>query len=52
MIKAVIFDLDNTLYDENSYFLKVFEAFSKIYNIDINFKEGVQYDERYCLGHF
>ena len=22
------------------------------YNIDINFKEGVQYYERYCLGHF
>ncbi len=28
MIKAIIFDLDNTLYDENLYFLKVFKKFS------------------------
>ncbi len=41
MVKAVIFDLDNTLYDENSYFLKVFEAFSKIYNIDINLFKNI-----------
>ena len=27
MIKAIIFDLDNTLYDENVYFLKVFKNF-------------------------
>lgn len=36
MLKAVIFDLDNTLYDENLYFLKVFEQFSKKYNLDYN----------------
>lgn len=34
MIKAVIFDLDNTLYDENEYFLKVFKDFSKKHGLD------------------
>ena len=29
MIKAVVFDLDNTLYDETLYFVKVFEAFCR-----------------------
>lgn len=29
MIKAVIFDLDNTLYDESGYFLAVFRSFCK-----------------------
>ena len=48
MIKAVIFDLDNTLYDENSYFLKVFEAFSKIYNIDINLFKNI-FDDIFIL---
>lgn len=34
MIKAVIFDLDNTLYDERLYFFKVFDEFSRLHNID------------------
>ncbi len=33
MIKAVIFDFDNTLYDESLYFYKVFDEFSKRYGI-------------------
>mgnify|MGYP001463043820 CR=1 FL=1 len=41
MIKAVIFDLDNTLYDENTYFLKVFEKFSNLHGLNYNiFKEA------------
>lgn len=35
MIKSAIFDLDNTLYDENIYYLKVFKKFSDLY--DLNF---------------
>lgn len=31
-IKLIIFDLDNTLYDENTYFNSVFLAFCKRYN--------------------
>ena len=33
-IKCIIFDLDNTLYDENTYFFNVFRKFSKISGVD------------------
>ena len=36
MIKAVIFDLDNTLYDERLYFLKVFKRFCINHSVDFN----------------
>jgi len=35
MIRAIIFDLDNTLYNEDLYFLKVFEEFSDRHGLDI-----------------
>ena len=34
MIKALILDLDNTLYDENLYFFAVFKEFSKKHLLD------------------
>ena len=46
--KIVEFDIHKI---ENAI-AKAFEAVNKSYNIDIIFKEGVLYDERYCLGHF
>ncbi|EAK3984082.1 HAD family hydrolase, partial [Campylobacter coli] len=33
-IKAVIFDLDNTLYDENVYIAEVLDIFSKKYSLN------------------
>lgn len=48
MIKAVIFDLDNTLYDEKLYFLMVFEEFSKVYGIDADLFKNA-YDDRFIL---
>lgn len=39
MKKAVIFDLDNTLYNEDLYFLEVFKAFSKRHNLDFDLFE-------------
>ncbi len=36
MIKAIIFDLDNTLYNEGTYFLEVFKVFVKKHNIDFS----------------
>ncbi len=34
MVKGLIFDLDNTLYDEDLYFLEIFKVFSEKYNLD------------------
>lgn len=44
MIKAVIFDLDNTLYDEDLYFFKVFELFCRKHGIDVAQIEHVLHD--------
>ncbi|EAL0430048.1 HAD family hydrolase, partial [Campylobacter coli] len=35
-IKAVIFDLDNTLYDENVYIAEVLDIFSKKYSLNFD----------------
>jgi len=35
-LKCLIFDLDNTLYDENSYFLEVFKTFARRNNIEFS----------------
>lgn len=35
-IKAILFDLDNTLYPESIYFRKIFEQFCSTNNIEIN----------------
>lgn len=34
MIKGLIFDLDNTLYNEDLYFLEIFRVFSEKYDLD------------------
>lgn len=49
MVKSVIFDLDNTLYDENLYFLKVFEKFSQIHNLDFKLFENI-FDDKFRLN--
>ncbi|MCT7519785.1 HAD family hydrolase [Aliarcobacter cryaerophilus] len=48
MVKAVIFDLDNTLYDENLYFKSVFNKFLKIHNIDFKLFEN-NFDDKFRL---
>jgi len=45
MIKALIFDLDNTLYDEKSYFLEVFRIFAKKYKLDFEFIKELLSDD-------
>jgi putative hydrolase of the HAD superfamily len=45
MIKAVIFDLDNTLYDERCYFLKVFKIFCINHSVDFDQIQCVFTDE-------
>lgn len=49
MVKAVIFDLDNTLYDESLYFLKVFEKFAQIHNLDFKLFENI-FDDKFRLN--
>lgn len=45
MIKGVIFDLDNTLYDEDSYFFEVFNVFCDKYKLDLNELKSIFTDE-------
>lgn len=45
MIKGVIFDLDNTLYDENCYFFEVFSIFCDKYKLDLNKIKSIFTDE-------
>ncbi|AHF01590.1 hydrolase [Thiomicrospira aerophila AL3] len=35
-MKGILFDLDNTLYDEKLYFIEVFREFSNRHNFDLN----------------
>ena len=36
MLKGILFDLDNTLYDEKIYFIEVFREFSNRHHLDLN----------------
>jgi putative hydrolase of the HAD superfamily len=44
-MKAIIFDLDNTLYEEKQYFLEVFRVFAKKHGLDFPSFEAAFTDE-------
>ena len=49
MIKAVFFDLDNTLYDENYYFMSIFDLFCTRHNL--NFQRFINcFDDNFRIS--
>lgn len=49
MIKALIFDLDNTLYDEKIYFLEVFRKFAEINHINFELFDN-NFNDDLCVN--